>query len=231
MRTAPLIASDAGKAGISMIQLANRQGVGSTKAVLTTDPVKEDQMAPRQLPPAEYLRQCFSYDPNTGALTWRERPREHFSEDKVWRRWNTRYAGTQAGSVRPTGPRHESPYIFVCLGGIARAAHRIIWAIIYGVEPSALVDHRDSDGTNNRLTNLREATYAQNTMNRRHDRRVARLGRLKGTKFHKRDRRWTASIRINTKRVHLGSFGTEEEAHRAYCAAAKTHFGDFARLS
>jgi hypothetical protein len=24
----------------------------------------------RSLPPAEYLRACFSYDPETGALTW-----------------------------------------------------------------------------------------------------------------------------------------------------------------
>ena len=28
--------------------------------------------------PVEYLRECFHYDPETGELTWKERPLSHF---------------------------------------------------------------------------------------------------------------------------------------------------------
>jgi len=106
-------------------------------------------------------------------------------------------------------------------------AHRIIWALIHGVDPGdALIDHRDGDGTNNRESNLREATHSQNHMNRR----VTVGGHLKGTTFSKKDRKWQAKIQINKKQTHLGHFDTQEEAHAAYCRAAVELHGAFARF-
>jgi len=35
----------------------------------------------------EYLREAFDYDPKTGVLTWRKRPREHFNTDRGWKIW------------------------------------------------------------------------------------------------------------------------------------------------
>lgn len=42
--------------------------------------------------------------------------------------------------------------------------HKIIWKMVYNEEP-VIVDHRDTDSTNNKLSNLRPATHAQNTHN------------------------------------------------------------------
>ncbi len=47
--------------------------------------------------PVEDLKTLISYDPETGALTWRERKRELFPSEGYWRRWNTRFAGKLAG--------------------------------------------------------------------------------------------------------------------------------------
>ena len=49
------------------------------------------------LPTATYLRERLSYDPKTGVLRWRRRPRSHFETDNIWGTWNTRYAGQTAG--------------------------------------------------------------------------------------------------------------------------------------
>jgi hypothetical protein len=41
--------------------------------------------------------------------------------------------------------------------------------------------------------------------------------------------RFRAHITIDNKKVSLGSYDTEEEAHAAYKAAAEKEFGAFAR--
>jgi len=50
--------------------------------------------------PIEFLRECLSYDPETGILTWKERPPEHFvHSSRADGGFNVKYAGKQAGSV------------------------------------------------------------------------------------------------------------------------------------
>jgi hypothetical protein len=43
--------------------------------------------------------------------------------------------------------------------------------------------------------------------------------------------RFIARIRVGSKRLHLGTFKSVEEAAEAYMFAALEHHGDFARLS
>jgi Demerecviridae HNH endonuclease len=88
-----------------------------------------------------------------------------------------------------------------------------------------VIDHRDLDPSNNRLTNLRRATKSQNNANRRVCRNNA-----SGLKGVSPDRgRWRASIRKNGRRRHLGMFPTPQAAHAAYVKAARKLFGRFAR--
>jgi AP2 domain len=76
--------------------------------------------------------------------------------------------------------------------------------------------------------NLRPASQSQNTWNKKiHSNN--RSG-FKGISWHKRNRVWNASIWVNGKTVHLGTFDTPERAWVAYVVAARKHFGIFARV-
>jgi hypothetical protein len=103
--------------------------------------------------------------------------------------------------------------------------HRLIMDAPQDVE----VDHIDHDGLNNRRSNLRLATGTQNLGNMRH--RGGTTSRYKGVYWSARDRRWLATISVASKSIHLGSFVIEEEAARAYDAAAVQAFGEFAYLN
>jgi hypothetical protein len=95
-----------------------------------------------------------------------------------------------------------------------------------------LVDHVNGDGLDNRRANLRVATRAENQRNTR-GRPQHRASMHKGVALcaGKRVRPWRATIQIDGHQVHLGYFGEEEDAARAYNAAALLHFGEFAFLN
>ncbi|MCI0659647.1 MAG: HNH endonuclease [Acidobacteria bacterium] len=92
------------------------------------------------------------------------------------------------------------------------------------------VDHKNGDGLDNRRENLRFATISQNLANRR-KRRGAVSSRHKGVYLKKASGKFAAHIRVNRRAIHLGYFTSESEAAKAYNAAAREHFGEYARLN
>lgn len=177
-------------------------------------------MAARTLPDAEYLHQCFLYDPSTGGLTWRTRPLEHFKAERGWKRWNTRYADTQAGLPRPL-----SGYVYVSIRKRQSAVHRIAWKMMTGEDPLNEIDHINRDPADNRFINLRSVATAHNNKNKGNYRNN-KLG-FKGVALVRKTTHpypYLARIRINGDLIHLGYFKTAEEAHEMYASAAKVYF-------
>jgi hypothetical protein len=177
-------------------------------------------MAERQILPIWFLRECFSYDPHTGTIRWRKRPRAHFPRDDDWFHWNKRNAGYTAFAVDGTGyGRSEVRFE----GRRYRlTAARVAFVLLHDRWPF-LVDHVDGNPTNNRAENIREATDAQNSWNRH---RTQRPDKLRGAFLEAG--RWTASVNHNRKKIRLGCFATERDAHEAYCAFIREHRGEFA---
>lgn len=163
----------------------------------------------------ELLRSRLSYDPVSGLFRW-------IANADMRPAWNGRYAGTLAGSPTTNG------YIKISLLKKDIRAHRLAWLHVHGRWPHSEIDHINGFRTDNRLCNLREATVAENRRNK-----VGNLNNPnpKGVMFRKINRRWIAAIWLNGKNVHIGCFDTSDEAHAAYAAMAKKHFGSFARAS
>jgi hypothetical protein len=97
-------------------------------------------------------------------------------------------------------------------------------------EPRSLqVDHINGDTLDNRKTNLRVCTRAQNCINKR--KRSLTSSRYKGVSWHKRGKRWGVSCQVDKKPKWIGSFACEKEAALAYNAAAISLHGEFATLN
>lgn len=171
-------------------------------------------VAIKQLPPVDYLRQCFDYDLETGALTWRERPREHFVRVRVWLRCNTLFAGKSAGTLDILG------YRVVLIHQASYKVHRVVWKMVTDEEPPVTIDHVNGDPADNRWINLRAATSLQQNGNQRLSR--ANKSGYRGVSLYKPGK-WKAKL----GRHHLGYFYTPEEAALVYNAAAHRHFGEF----
>ena len=93
-----------------------------------------------------------------------------------------------------------------------------------------LVDHRNGNSLDNRRANLRLATHAQNMHNRKKI-KTKTSSQYIGASLDKRSGRWASKIRCHGKKVHLGCFGSDIEAAKAYDEAAKKYHGEFARLN
>jgi hypothetical protein len=130
-------------------------------------------------------------------------------------------AGQVAGGLLTDG------YVSVAIDGHHYLAHRLAWLLAYGQWPNGQIDHINGARADNRLSNLRLATGAQNCRNQKTKR--SKSG-LKGAAWCSTRQHYIATIRTEPgKRKTLGRFKTAEEAHEVYKAAAQLYHGEFAR--
>ena len=142
----------------------------------------------------ERLRQALDYDPGTGQFTWRER---------------------RPGKV--AGCRRNDGRVVIRLDGTLYLASRLAWFWLNGAWPVGDTEHCDLDRSNDRPSNLREATRSQNMANT-----AAHVDNQCGVKGVQRaKKRWRARICVNGQHRELGSFPTINEASAAYAKAAQ----------
>ncbi|WP_159585941.1 HNH endonuclease [Chelativorans xinjiangense] len=165
-------------------------------------------------------REYFNYDPETGVLTFKERPREEFSPP--------RYSDHLKRIGKPAGCPNQDGYIKVLIDGTYHSAHRVIWLMIHGEwaeYPQYEIDHINGNRDDNRLSNLRKVTKSGNQRNS--SRRINNTSGVHGVNWKPQynskpgDGRWVARIWNGPRHVYLGSFKTLHEAQIARKAAER----------
>jgi hypothetical protein len=155
----------------------------------------------------EVIRELLAYDPETGIFTRRVKRNK----------W-------PVGSV--TGRAHNCGYFQIDVLGKRFLAHRLAWAYVHGVWPTHQIDHINGNRSDNRISNLREATPEENGANRTTlDSR--NTSGVRGVYWARRDKRWRAQICLSGKRMYLGNYHSKADAAAAYNAAAIKLFGKF----
>lgn len=137
-----------------------------------------------------------------------------------------RTRGIKAGDV--AGCTDSDGYIRIRIDGTRYKASRLAWLMVYGEDPGDLhVDHINGRREDDRFCNLRLASHSENGCNSK--RRVDNSTGFKGVQPHRG--RYQSQIRVAGRQLYLGLFSTPEEAHEAYCTAARRYHGAFARTA
>ena len=142
------------------------------------------------------LKEVLRYDSATGEFFW------------VVKMSNFVKAGTVAGYCRP--PQF---YRYIRVDGENYSAHRLAWLYVFGSMPDGETDHINGVPDDNKIANLRIGTRSENMQNQRRARKDSTTGILGVVKLRNL---YQAKIVVAGKQLHLGTFGTKEEAGHAY---------------
>jgi len=94
--------------------------------------------------------------------------------------------------------------------------HRIMGYCYLGLDiedPIIKIDHIDRNKLHNHINNLQLSTQQRNCFNRG----------AKGYTWHKQKNKWQSQIALNGKKIFLGLYDKEEDAHNAYIEAKEKY--------
>ena len=98
---------------------------------------------------------------------------------------------------------------------ITRTVHQLVAETFLNHVPCGLewvIDHIDNNKVNNQVYNLRIITQREN----KSDKNEKYTSQYTGVSWVKRNSKWKADIRLNGKRISLGLFDNEYDAHIYY---------------
>ena len=157
-----------------------------------------------------------------GVPYFKERTIDTHTNNIDWdlRRWNKRHANKPCGCNLSNSGYHQ-----VGIHAKLYCVHKIFYEIETGqkVPDEMVVDHIDGDKSNNHISNLRLATWSENTRNakRRSDNKTG----VTGVCYISRTGKFAAYARYEKKRYHLGFYDDRGDAiaARAEFANGKFH--------
>ncbi len=149
------------------------------------------------------IKEILSFDANTGVFTWKSPTNRRIRP------------GSVAGCVVKDGR------VRIKLDGKMYLAHRLAWLYVYGEFPSIdlEIDHINGNPNDNRISNLRAVTHAENMHNLYRPMASNKTSGVLGVSYNGSKKYWVAQIRANGRTRVVGRFKSVSEASAAYKAA------------
>lgn len=154
----------------------------------------------------EKLKEMLTYNPETGLFTW-----------------NVQRMRIKAGSV--AGSKERNGYIVIAIQGKYYKAHRLAYFYVNGSWPVNNIDHINRVRDDNRITNLRDATFDENRMN--NSVYSNNTSGFPGVSWHKRKNKWVVrTSQLGKDRTH-GAFENLIDAIACRIRSEVNVYGEF----
>lgn len=152
---------------------------------------------------------------------------------KIVYKKNNRKGAAQAGWIKPGSRSEGGGYRMISVAGrrtLVRG-HHLVWAWVTGNWPDDEIDHRNGKRDDNRISNLRQVTVAQNRINK-----VMQSNNKSGYKWVHWDKQrnlWKAEIREPSAKprrrrlIFYFAHSNPKVAYEKACEAAKKIYGEF----
>jgi hypothetical protein len=137
---------------------------------------------------ADLLNNLFEYD--NGKLYWKVAT-------------GSTSKGKEAGYISNNG------YKVVQINNEKYLVHRLIFCMHHGYFPKC-TDHKNANKLDNRIENLREATFAQNVQNQ--PMRKTNTSGIKNVSWCRKSKKWKVQFSYNNKFYYFGVHDTMEQA-------------------
>jgi hypothetical protein len=127
--------------------------------------------------------------------------------------------------VKEHTSRSKGNHLVICLSNKTVRLQRMIFLYHHGYLPIC-VDHIDGNVLNNRIENLRAATFQENCLNKR-----AKPGPsgCKNVRWSKPNKKWVVYVSVNRKQKFFGGFKDLEFADLVATEARNLYHGAYAR--
>lgn len=154
----------------------------------------------------DLFHSLFEYHPDTGSLRWKTKK-------------GRANIGDEVGWITIKGYREAK------VNQVQYKVHRIIFMMMTGHWPDGEIDHKNGNKTDNSWINLRLCTHLENMHNQKMH--SDNTSGITGVSWHKRIKKWQASIRHDNRTIHVGYFNSIEEARRARNEKEQTLWNGF----
>jgi HNH endonuclease len=128
---------------------------------------------------------------------------------------------------KPAGHINNFGYTSIVINGNKYLGHRLVFLYMTGSWPLDYVDHIDGNPRNNKWSNLREATAAENSYNKK--RKYDSYTGIKGVVKDFRSETWHVHMKIDGNVVSKGPFYSYQAACSEYDNLAEEARGEFHR--
>lgn len=162
----------------------------------------------------QYLKECVTYDPDTGIFTWNVRPVHHFKDTEKRTQKESMEICNKAITNKIAGTTTKRGYEQITINRKSYRSNKLAYLYMtgkYPLYPKEEVDHINHIKTDNSWKNLRIVNRIRNMQNRPLS--IKNKSGVVGVRFN--DYRWRADITIKKKHKVIGRYKNFIDAVKA----------------